>query len=360
MQKTSRILLSVVSLMLLLVICLVGPAVAYQTSFGTDMFVDIDGHWAEEAMNQLINMGVVNGYEKEEVNDTGETYLEYYIRPDKLITRAEFSTILAKALDLPVSTDSSVFTDTEGHWANGYINALYSHEIVRGYDGGLFKPEAKITRGEIVTMLVKALHNQDQVAETVYFSDIRSSADHWAFDSIQKAVSMDIVKGYPNGSFSPNGKAKRSEVMTMLVNFLNNDATEEGLPEDEDLLDIAAQYQRSVESVLKSTPDTGNGDNPLDWSAPYKYVTGGEKLALDGLAEVFNSLAIMGIDYSFDIRELTKGQVISKSDYTAVVKQFAKMNLRVETEEESLEGDVYTYLMKEDGKWLVYLNPEME
>jgi len=360
LKKNPHILLSTILVLAMFVTLTAGPASAYETQAGTEQFVDLENHWATTSMSQLVKMGVVTGYEQEAANSTGETYLKYYIKPNKLITRAEFSTILARALGLAKASGAAKFNDSKGHWAEGYINALYNKDIVKGYNGGLFRPEAEITRGEIVTMLVKGLNNKESVTENVYFSDIQDQSGHWAFAAIQKAVSMSIVKGYPDGSFGADGKAKRSEVMTMLVNFLNNDSTDENLPEDRNLVAAAAQYQRSIESILESTPDPTDKENPLDWSTAYQYVTGEEKLALDGLAEVFDSLAGIEINYSFDILKLNQGQVIHKSDHTAVVKHYAKMNLKVGTEEQSLEGDNYTYLMKENGKWLVYSNPEIE
>lgn len=363
MKRRLRKQISLIFAMVFLLGIAAGPVSAYETAVSSVEFVDLEEHWATESMTQLIEMGVVNGYAKEAKDAAGDTYNEYYIKPEQLITRAEFATILAKALNLQASSTTSDLGDISGHWAEGYIKALYKKGVVVGYDSGsskIFKPEARITRGEIVTMLVKSLNNQEPVAEAVYFADVDSKDDHWAFDFIQKAVALEIVKGYKaDNTFKPDGKAKRSEVMTMLVKFLNNDWTPAGLPSDEELVAAATYYQQSIESVLKTTPDK-DLESPFDWSPAYEHVTGGEKLALDEAAEAFNNLARYDVPFAFEIKELTEGKVLSKSDHTAVVKQYAKMVIKLGPEELTLEGDVYSMLMKENGKWLIYSNPELE
>ncbi len=52
----------------------------------TDMFTDISGHWAEKNINDLVNMGIINGY------DNGT------FKPDNNITRAEAATLVLRAI----------------------------------------------------------------------------------------------------------------------------------------------------------------------------------------------------------------------------------------------------------------------
>lgn len=54
---------------------------------GPDMFSDIDGHWAQEAINQAANEGIISGYP------------DGTFRPDNNITRAEAISIINRVLD---------------------------------------------------------------------------------------------------------------------------------------------------------------------------------------------------------------------------------------------------------------------
>ncbi|HOK49994.1 MAG TPA: S-layer homology domain-containing protein, partial [Sedimentibacter sp.] len=57
------------------------------------LFSDIDGHWAKEWIEKAVNSGFVTGYE------------DGTFKPDRTITRAEFSTMLNKAIKVESSTE---------------------------------------------------------------------------------------------------------------------------------------------------------------------------------------------------------------------------------------------------------------
>jgi hypothetical protein len=52
------------------------------------------------------------------------------------------------------------------------------------------------------------------------FSDNDSIAD-WAREDVATAVSNQIIKGYPDNTFKPGGKATRAEAAAVIVNALN-------------------------------------------------------------------------------------------------------------------------------------------
>ena len=54
---------------------------------GEDLFSDIDGHWAQDAINQAANQGIVSGYP------------DGTFRPDNNITRSEAISIINRVLD---------------------------------------------------------------------------------------------------------------------------------------------------------------------------------------------------------------------------------------------------------------------
>ncbi|MGF7050196.1 hypothetical protein J2T13_004721 [Paenibacillus sp. DS2015] len=62
------------------------------------------------------------------------------------VTRAEFATMLVKALGLETSSSTN-FNDTKGHWAADANATLRSIGIINGYGDGSFKPNQSISRG---------------------------------------------------------------------------------------------------------------------------------------------------------------------------------------------------------------------
>ncbi len=116
--------------------------------------------------------------------------------PNKPITRAEFSELvyltgLAKASDKAV-----VFSDvTEAHAKYTSIMAAASAGLINGYDNGdgtfSFRPDATITRAEVVTIVNRA-RGRDMKLENLTNDILLVALDvdvtHWAFANIAEAT----------------------------------------------------------------------------------------------------------------------------------------------------------------------------
>ena len=80
---------------------------------------------------------------------------------DAAWSRAQFAVALARGLGLRHEAEhnpsSSPFTDLPGHWAAGYISALYRQGIVTGYPGGAFRPDDPVLLSEVKGMLARSL-----------------------------------------------------------------------------------------------------------------------------------------------------------------------------------------------------------
>ena len=107
----------------------------------------------------------------------------------KNITRGEFATITARFLSNPYSTKDR-FYDTEGHWAEVYINRAAEEGWINGYSDGTFKPDQAITRAEAVTLVNNVLgrkpHADHMLPEMVTWPDNPKSA--WYYEAIQEAT----------------------------------------------------------------------------------------------------------------------------------------------------------------------------
>ncbi|MBB6446053.1 S-layer homology domain-containing protein [Bacillus benzoevorans] len=77
--------------------------------------------------------------------------------PDQQLTRAQMARVLVEAFDL-TGTAALTFKDVAGdHWAKNYISILAENGITVGYNDGSFKPNKSISRAEFSIMLAKAL-----------------------------------------------------------------------------------------------------------------------------------------------------------------------------------------------------------
>ncbi|MDI3279934.1 MAG: S-layer homology domain-containing protein [Bacillota bacterium] len=172
---------------------------------------DVANSWARPAIEQLVQTGVIKGYP------------DRTFRPDRSITRAEFATILAKAFHLDPAHQVS-FKDVRGHWARSYIAALAEQGIIQGYPDGTFRPQNKITRAELTSMIIRALRleGEEKLAARNWpetFADV--SPDHWAFKAVELANRLGIIPPYYADRFEPRRLATRADTAFMVKGALD-------------------------------------------------------------------------------------------------------------------------------------------
>ena len=132
------------------------------------------GQWYSNAVGYLAAAGILSGYP------------DGTFRGGAQMTRAEFATVITKAMALGPGGDVS-FSDLPGdHWAYGYIASAYNSGWVKGYPDGAFMPDSNITRAEAVALLNRVVGlDVRPSAEASPFSDV--FGDEWFFDDIMAA-----------------------------------------------------------------------------------------------------------------------------------------------------------------------------
>lgn len=174
-------------------------------------FRDTTNHWSRNTLTTAVRLGMVHGYG------------DGTFRPNAPVTRAEFAAMIARAFGWNPNAESAVFKDTGSHWAAGYIGALAEKGIVGGYADDTFKPNAAISRAEMVTIMAR-LMNLAVLAtgEPVSFTDV--SSDYWAAYTIQQAASAQLVQGVSASVFAPYNQATRAEAVTIILRALESDS----------------------------------------------------------------------------------------------------------------------------------------
>lgn len=122
-------------------------------------------------------------------------------------------------------TTESSFTDVKaGAWYNNSIATLEkAGVIVDTAKGGAFRPNEAITRAELAAML--AQFSDAKPVKGVKFSDV--SAEHWAYEAIAIAAKMGWIEGYPDGTFRPDATITRAEMMTLVNRALERVPSDE-------------------------------------------------------------------------------------------------------------------------------------
>lgn len=122
-------------------------------------------------------------------------------------------------------TTESSFTDVKaGAWYNNSIATLEkAGVIVDTAKGGAFRPNEAITRAELAAML--AQFSDAKPVKGVKFSDV--PAEHWAYEAIAIAAKMGWIEGYPDGTFRPDATITRAEMMTLVNRALERVPSDE-------------------------------------------------------------------------------------------------------------------------------------
>ncbi|QHI72099.1 S-layer homology domain-containing protein [Aminipila terrae] len=137
------------------------------------------------------------------------------------MTKKVFAFFLAIILVVPlISVPSTVygatFKDIRGHWAESYINKAVSAGFVKGYPDGTFRPDSPVTRAEFTSMVNKALGNTGTTS--VGFSDV--PYNEWFYNDVAKGISATFVGGYDDNTFRPNNAVTREEAAAMISRFV--------------------------------------------------------------------------------------------------------------------------------------------
>lgn len=117
-----------------------------------------------------------------------------------------------------ISESKLTFTDLKDHWSKLYVESMAAKNVISGYGDETFRPNGEITRAEFAKMIVNALE-LDLVKYDGMFSDVKLS--DWHAEYIATMVKLGFAGGYGDNTFKPNSKITRAEMAKMLSNGLD-------------------------------------------------------------------------------------------------------------------------------------------
>ncbi|MBI4734358.1 MAG: S-layer homology domain-containing protein, partial [Rubrobacteridae bacterium] len=190
-------------------------------------FKDIPkGYWAAPSIRMLANYSIVNG------GANGK------FRPDEGVRRDELAKLLITAFNLPDATETVVFKDVDiNNWASPYISTTAFEGLMEGFPEYAFRPASVTTRAQVAKILVALTKPKGfSVASSnsgKKFSDVPN--EHWSSSYVSAAAGNQLINGYPDGTFRPNGKISRAEAALILYrallhrDVLMNSSTSKGI-----------------------------------------------------------------------------------------------------------------------------------
>ncbi|WP_277926658.1 MULTISPECIES: S-layer homology domain-containing protein [unclassified Bacillus cereus group] len=213
--------------------------------------------WAANSVNYLVEKGAINGKP------------DGTFAPTENIDRASAAKIMAISLGLEIDKEAKPsFKDAQDNWATPYIAAVEKAGVIVGDGSGLFKPNDKITRAAMASMLVKAYKLEGKVANPeTKFHDLE---DHWGAHYANILVALEISNGTDNG-WAPDkdvtraeaakfiavtdmkyGKKQEKEAKVEAVNVLNAKQVEVKFTQSVDVQTVAKENETLKDTVVFS------------------------------------------------------------------------------------------------------------
>ncbi|SCZ80024.1 S-layer homology domain-containing protein [Acidaminobacter hydrogenoformans] len=106
---------------------------------------------------------------------------------------------------------ASTFPDINGHWAQPHIEHLLGLNLISGFPDGTFKPNQIITRAQVASILANEL---GLTAQAAAFPDVPAS--HWANGAVGAIAAHGTMNGYLDGTFKPDQAMNRAEIASVL------------------------------------------------------------------------------------------------------------------------------------------------
>lgn len=165
--------------------------------------------------------GVAGWLQTKEHNGYMGGYGNGLFGPNDNMTRAQaaqmfYNLLLNKDVDITVN-----FTDVPADaWYGNAVRTLASLGVIKGIGDDQFAPNRTITRAEFTVIAMRFANVSADVTNP--FTDI--ATNDWYYTAVTSAVSYGWINGYSDGSFRPQATITRAEVVTIVNRMLNRTA----------------------------------------------------------------------------------------------------------------------------------------
>lgn len=179
-------------------------------------FSDVDKKdWYYDAVAFALRKGIFSGMSKNK------------FVPDAVMTRGMLVTVLYRMAGEPQVNANKHFIDVaKGSWYENAVNWAAANKIISGVGGGMFMPDAPVTREQIAVILynynVKINKNDTATASQSVLDKFldKGNVSKWAVEAMSWAVAAKIVNGKSGSILDAASNATRAEVAAILQRFI--------------------------------------------------------------------------------------------------------------------------------------------
>ena len=190
-----------------LLVTLLLSLVSVQALAVNPTFNDIDGHWAQQMIQEFASRGYLKGY------------ADGSFRPDAPLSGRR-QELLFQRLGFPVTAEAIAYSDLEpGTWFYEEIMRATHTGFINGYPDNTFRPYANILREEAFKLASLFWGDVDMEEFFVRFTD-SSQVGPWARQHMEKLVRLSVIEGYPDNTIRPKSEITRAEFVKLFYKIL--------------------------------------------------------------------------------------------------------------------------------------------
>ncbi|MDD4028232.1 MAG: 5'-nucleotidase C-terminal domain-containing protein [Caldisericia bacterium] len=171
-------------------------------------------HWGEEPISFLVDKTVIKGY------------TDGSFKPNNLITRAEYTTVVLNAYNIPqLKPKTPSFKDVKTtDWYYGIVEGAQAKNMIPFATNQLFMPNKPITRQDAMIELVIAYRDDpspptlSDESQNVFKANVKDwqTISKLAFPYMVYAYENGLITGYADGTIRPEKSISRAETATIV------------------------------------------------------------------------------------------------------------------------------------------------
>jgi hypothetical protein len=188
-------------------------------------FTDINNHWSYNLLDFMAKKQIISGYP----DDT--------FKPDRYVTRAEFTSMLVKAINEKQKTinaaDAAFIDVMSTDWCYPVVNTAWKSGLVTGVTATTFEPDKNITREQMAAIAVRALKQLKTVsvltstqADNILgsYTDAKN-VSAWAKVELATAINNKIMEGVGQNNLASQDLATRAQAAVIVYKVLNESSS---------------------------------------------------------------------------------------------------------------------------------------
>ena len=159
-------------------------------------------------------------------------------------------------------TGNDPFTDIAKSGFHDEIVEAYYLDLIGGYPDGTFRPKANVSRAQFVTMLWRAA-GEPYVIPSISFADSYKIASDFR-SAVAWGVKQGIIQGYGDNTFRPNDSISRAQMATFVYRFMKDQGYTFSLIKIVNFTDMpgsSSPYHKPIKAVCADGIMNGVGNN---------------------------------------------------------------------------------------------------